>query len=173
MRSQVPLLIHVLLAMLSGLPQSFSTGHIYNVNAWLFSLCCAQCYDDRHCVAHLAAVAHDARQAAREEQHVQQRLEGVAVQVRNGEGKLLHVLRDALVRVCQPCRGSVPGFRVVSEVGFFKLLRVYTLLCGVQAFKLFSAGDCCSTSSSCQASTCKDTQLSDLADVGRLCEQAW
>ena len=51
--------------------------------------------------AHLAAVAHDAGQAAREQEHVQQRLEGVAVQVGDGEGELLHVLRDALVRVRQ------------------------------------------------------------------------
>lgn len=58
----------------------------------------------RHGSAHLAAVTHDAGEAAREEHHVQQRLEGVAVQVSDGEGELLHVLRDALIRVCQPWR---------------------------------------------------------------------
>lgn len=57
----------------------------------------------------LRAVAHGLGQAAREEQHVQQRLEGVGVQVGDREAELLHVLRDALVGVAHACnQGRAP-----------------------------------------------------------------
>ena len=51
----------------------------------------------------LRSVAHALGQGAREQQHVQQRLEGVAVQVGRREAELLHVLGDALVRMRQAC----------------------------------------------------------------------
>jgi len=51
----------------------------------------------------LTLVPHDAAQAACEQEHVKERLECVAVQIRDGGRELLHVLGDALIGSCQPC----------------------------------------------------------------------
>ena len=52
---------------------------------------------------HLGLVADDLAEAACEQDDVKQRLECVGEQVRHREGKLLHILRDALVCVRQAC----------------------------------------------------------------------
>lgn len=51
----------------------------------------------------LTLVPHDAAQAACEQEHIQERLECVAIQIRNGGREFLHVLGDALISSRQPC----------------------------------------------------------------------